>query len=261
MIEVIPFVSRTLGRPVEFAVLPPGRLTDDGRCFTLFLLHGMGGDHLRWPTRTALLDLVRDLPLLVVCPSVGESFYLNSDLGAYEDYVAHELVAWADAHFPTIPQASARAIGGYSMGGYGALLLALRNPDVFGAAFSHSGAVLTARATTEVGRPWELADTLYGVGPAGARKRRDHDILSLAARHLREDDAAGKMAYGGPALFLDCGTEDFLYYASRELTQAMRMLGVPYEYHEYPGDHDWSYWDRHVQDSLRFHCRKWGIAL
>ena len=84
--------------------------------------------------------------------------------------------------------------------------------------------------------------------------------MTLTQHFLREDADSGKLCYDGPTLYLDCGTEDFLYYASRELTQAMRMLGIPYEYHEYPGDHDWNYWDRHVQDSLRFHCRRWGIA-
>lgn len=258
--ETLQFDSKALGRIQPVTVIPPGRLTEAGRCFTLFLLHGMGGDHVSWITQTRIADYLADLPVLTIMPAVDDSFYLNSELGGYEDFLVRELMAFADARYPTLASAEGRATIGLSMGGYGALLLALRNPKVFGAAASHSGAVLTARATTELGRPWEWSKTLYGEGPQGARKRREHDILTLVQRYLREDPDTGKMRYVGPALYLDCGTEDFLYYASRELTQALRMLGVPYEYHEYPGDHEWGYWNRHVQDSLRFHCRRWGIA-
>lgn len=139
------------------------------------------------------------------------------------------------------------------MGGYGALILALRNPDLFGSAASHSGAVLTARATHEAGVKWELADTLYGTGKDGQIKRGTHDILTLAQKFLSVDKTTGKTIYSGPRLYLDCGTEDFLYYASRELTQAMRMLHIPYEYHESPGDHDWQYWKRATGTSFQFH--------
>ena len=257
--ETLQFNSVALGRSQSVTLIPPARLTPDGRCFVLFLLHGMGGDHARWVTQTRITDYLADLPVLVVMPSADDSFYLSSELGDYEAFLVQELTAFADARYPTLASAAGRATTGLSMGGYGALLLALRHPEVFGAAASHSGAVLTARATTELGKPWQWSKTLYGEGPEGQRKRRGHDILTLAQRFLREDQDTGKLRYAGPALYLDCGTEDFLYYASRELTQALRMTGVPYEYHEYPGDHDWQYWDRHVQDSLRFHCRRWGL--
>lgn len=258
--QTLQFDSKILGRAQPVTVIPPPRLTASGRCYTLFLLHGMSGDHASWVNGSRIADYLADLPILAVMPSVDDSFYLNSELGSYEDFLVQELVPFADAYYPTLANAEGRATTGLSMGGYGALLLALRHPDIFGAAASHSGAVLTARATTELGRPWEWSKTLYGEGLDGARKRREHDILTRAQRFLREDTDTARLRYDGPALYLDCGTEDFLYYASRELTQALRMVGVPYEYHEYPGDHDWGYWDSHVQDSLRFHCRRWGIT-
>lgn len=259
MRETLQFESLALGRTQLVTIIPPSRLTADGRCYTLFLLHGMGGDCTRWVSQTRIQEYLADLPILTVMPSADDSFYLNSSLGGYEDFIVCELVDFIDANYPTVASPEGRATTGLSMGGYGALLLALRHPEVFGAAASHSGAVLTARATTELGKPWEWSKTLYGEGPDGARKRREHDILTLAQRFLREDAVSGTLHYHGPALYLDCGTEDFLYYASRELTQALRMLHVPYEYHEYSGDHDWTYWDRHVQDSLRFHCARWGV--
>ena len=153
--ETLQFDSKALGRIQEVTLIPPKRLTAEGRCFTLFLLHGMGGDHTRWATQTRIADYLADLPVLSVMPSADDSFYLNSELGSYEDFLARELVEFVDAHYPTLASPEGRATTGLSMGGYGALLLALRRPEVFGAAASHSGAVLTARATTELGKPWE----------------------------------------------------------------------------------------------------------
>jgi putative tributyrin esterase len=258
-VETVGVPSVALGGEQPVAILPPDVLTRDGRCFTLLLLHGMGGDEGSWPRNCDLAALFARLPILVAMPSARDSFYLDSPVAAMETYIYRELLPYLDANFPTIPSAAGRGLTGLSMGGYGALLLALRNPNLFGSAASHSGAVLTSRATTEVGVRWELADKLYGVGPEGETKRRDHDLLVLAQRLRREDEDTGRMAYDGPVLYLDCGTEDFLFYASREFTQALRMARVPYEFHEYPGDHDWSYWGAHLRDSLRFHCRRWGI--
>ena len=252
--------SIALNRAQPVAVLPPSRLTKDGRCFTLLLLHGTGGRHASWPDNTRIAELVADLPVLVVMPSAENAFYLDSEVARMETYLCRELLPWIDGRYPTIASPEARGLTGLSMGGYGALLLALRNPGLFGAAASHSGAVLTSRATTEIGVRWEPAERLYGVGAAGEIKRREHDILALAEMFRQPDDRSGKLHYSGPALYLDCGTEDFLYYASRELTQAMRMLAIPYEYHESRGDHDWNYWRERLPQSLNFHCRQWGLT-
>ncbi len=259
-LEIHHIHSPALDRAQPVVIIPPARLMPEGRSFTLLLLHGTGGSHLSWPSNTDIAQLVANLPVTVVMPSADNAYYLDSDVAMMETFLCQELLPWIDARYPTLAAPQARGLTGLSMGGYGALLLALRRPDLFGSAASHSGAVLTSRATTEVGIRWELADRLYGVGTTGEIKRREHDILELALNFRHPDAATGKLRYGGPALYLDCGTEDFLYYASRELTQAMRMLGIPYEYHESPGDHDWSYWRGRLPQSLAFHCRQWGLA-
>jgi S-formylglutathione hydrolase FrmB len=250
--------SAVLGREQPVSVLPPDNLHADGSCNTLYLLHGAGGDHLSWPKNALIADLFAGLPIAVIMPSADNAYYLDSEVAPMETFLCNELAPYIDRSFPTIASATARGVTGLSMGGYGALLLALRRPDLFGSAASHSGAVLTARATTEVGLKWELADRLYGVGAEGERKRREHDILSLAQGFVDVDPTTATSRYRGPALYFDCGVDDFLFYASRTVTQTLRMLGIPYEYHEWPGDQNWDYWRAHISDSLRFHRERFA---
>jgi S-formylglutathione hydrolase FrmB len=127
---------------------------------------------------------------------------------------------------------------------------------VFGAAASHSGAVRFNLAEN-----WDVADRIFGPGDDGQRRRDEHDVVQLAAAYLTppptDDDRPG---YCGPAIYFDCGVSDFLFDTNRSLANALRAAQVPYEYHEYPGAHEWIYWDRHATDSLRFLARKLGIT-
>ena len=257
-VTTIHLPSRWLGRQQPVSVIAPNRLTEDGRCYTIYLLHGTGGTNKSWSANSPIAELAAEIPAAIVMPSAENSYYLDSQVAAMESFLCDELVPEVDNLFPTIKSAKGRAVTGYSMGGYGALLLALRRPELFGTAASHSGAVLTARATTEVGIKWEQADDLYGIGREGQLKRRDHDILSLVQKYITVDPESGRERYTGPALYLDCGADDFLFYASRALTEAMRMLHIPYEYHEWPGDHNWEYWSTHLHDSLEFHLRQFA---
>jgi putative tributyrin esterase len=255
-LRTITIDSPALGREQSVNFYLPTSAHPNKNWKTLFLMHGMGGDHTRWAANCDLEELTQDYPVLLVMPSCENSFYLDSPLGNMEWFICKDLIGYIDSNFPTDPSPKSRALTGYSMGGYGALLLALRNPDLFCSAASHSGAVLTARATHEAGVKWELADTLYGLGTEGELKRSDHDILTLTQRFLRTDNETGLAKYTGPKLYLDCGTEDFLYYASRELTQALRMLHIPYEYHESVGGHDWDYWSDAAKRSVEFHLKQ-----
>jgi S-formylglutathione hydrolase FrmB len=255
-LETVLVESKSLGRKQPVNLFLPHSSIDNSSWRTLFLLHGMGGDHTRWAQNCDLEKLVGDASVLLVMPSCENGFYLDSPLGNFESFICKDLIEYVQSRFPVDNNPSSRGITGYSMGGYGAMILALRNPDLFGSAASHSGAVLTARATQEVGVKWELADTLYGTGSDGNIKRSEHDVLSLAQKFIYTDSQTGSVTYSGPRLYFDCGQQDFLYYASREVTQAMRMLHIPYEYYETPGDHDWQYWSMAAFRSFEFHVNR-----
>lgn len=177
----------------------------------------------------------------------------------YDDYVAYDVVRHVDAKYRTLASRERRAIAGLSMGGYGAFTLALQYPGTFGAAASHSGVLWpTEFAPAPIGRPLPrspadsatIARTRQGFAPmlrvvmgsdsAGWYAR---DPATIAAR-LK---AAGKSI---PPLFADAGAEDVYSPQSRRFRDAMKSLGVPLEYREWPGGHDWTYWRAHLGESL-----------
>jgi S-formylglutathione hydrolase FrmB len=227
----------------------------------LYLLHGLSDDSTIWLRNTRLEWYVRELPLMVVLPDGYRGFYTDHEEGpAYARHVGRELVDFIDRNFRTRAERAGRAIGGLSMGGYGALRLALGYPDRFCSANSHSGAVGRSQADfspaaqaagRHKGKSAEFVAELrriFGEKPIGTR----HDLLELA-----------KMAHKGkalPHLLLDCGRKDYLLKDNREFHRALKESGIPHEYHEHAGAHDWDYWDRHVPDAIKFHCHNLQVG-
>jgi S-formylglutathione hydrolase FrmB len=219
---------------------------------TYYLLHGLSDDYTVWLRRTRIEWYVRDLPLIVVMPDGFRGFYTNNAEGpAYAEYVAGELVQFVERNFPARPQREARCIGGLSMGGYGALRLALGYPHLFASANSHSGALMHGtRNEPRPDGPLSPAEfhRIFGPAPAGS----NHDLLALAQRAIRPGAAL-------PRLLIDCGTDDFLLDDNRTFRRGLDRIGVPHEYREFPGAHTWDYWDEHVRDALAFHAEALGL--
>jgi putative tributyrin esterase len=222
----------------------------------LYLLHGIGGDSTSWMRHSRIEWYLRDLPLIVVMPDGYRGFYTDNEHGpAFAKHIAGEMVNFVDRMFQTKAERSARAVGGLSMGGYGAMRLGLGFADKFCSVNTHSGALGRSNAdfsheAEEAGRHKDkpkafLAELrqIFGARPNGT----SHDILLLAQR-ARE---SGKL----PSILIDCGTEDFLLEDNREFHRQLTAAGVAHEYREHPGAHDWDYWDRHIQGALEFHCR------
>lgn len=212
-----------------------------------YLLHGLSDDHTIWHRRTSIERYVQGLPLIVVMPDGGRSFYTDAEQGfAYETAIIRDLIGYLDRIFPTKAERAGRCIGGLSMGGYGALRLALRFPEMFCSAVSHSGKLDFARETWGDPRAAEF-ERIVGKNPLGG----PNDLFALAEKVDRSLL---------PALRIDCGTEDALLGCNRDFHAHLESLGIPHEYAEYPGGHDWAYWDTHVQEAIAFHVRNLGIA-
>lgn len=198
----------------------------------LYLLHGLSDDHTAWSRRTSLERYVQDLPLIVVMPNGERGFYTdakNKPKSAFETNLVKDIVGFVDRTFRTIPTREGRVAAGLSMGGYGALKLALKYPDLFCAAASHSGAVDFARRDFAQGDDWGWEWRLIlGDTPADGLD----DLFALAP---------GLDLANLPALRIDCGTDDFLIEPNRAFTAHLTALGLPHEYQEHPGGHDWEY--------------------
>lgn len=237
--------SKVLGKHVGTYVYVP----DDVKppFATLYLLHGLSDDYSIWLRRTSIERYATKQPLIIVMPDGFRGFYTdNHDGPAYATYIAEELVATIDRLFPTSAKRAARGVGGLSMGGYGALRLGLGFPKVFSAVTSHSGAVMhgSRNQLRKEGpvSPAEFRRT-FGPKPTGS----DHDLVALAKRRK----SAGKL----PKIRIDCGVDDFLIEDNRSFHAKLNALRVPHEYAEFPGAHNWEYWDLHVQEALAFHVK------
>ena len=230
------FHAKALEKWSSMAVLlPEGK----GPFPVLYLLHGLSDDHTAWLRRTSIERYVEGMGLIVVMPDGHRSWYVNDPRAgghAYEDHIVKDVVGFVDRSFRTVPGRRGRAIAGLSMGGFGAVMLALRHPELFCAACSHSGALA---AFHDGARHSEGLLALTSAVPPGK-----HDCFRLARRL--------KPPRRRPALRLDCGTEDFLLPGNRAFHAHLAKLGLPHVYEEYPGDHNWGYWDLHVQDTIRF---------
>lgn len=233
--------SNVLGKQVGSYLLLP----DQGKPpFAVFyLLHGLSDDHTIWLRRTAIERYVAGLPLIVVMPDGFRGFYTDHANGPpYGQYLAEELPAFIERNFPAKKTRTGRSIGGLSMGGYGALRIALAHPDRYISAHSHSGAFWPYEWLNPTPTEKREKELIFGSSSHGA----NHDLIALAKRAKRKGPL--------PALRIDCGTEDFLLEQNRRLHRELDQLHVPHQYEEFPGKHNWEYWDEHIQEALRFHA-------
>jgi S-formylglutathione hydrolase FrmB len=283
------FLSDALGVRKHLVVyLPPSYERDATRRFpVVYYLHGLSGTETDWISKGSI-DVAADSlfgaghpQMIIVMPDGDDGWYTTwvdqvayrtcaDTLHAespdrycvqherYDEYVAHDVVGYVDAHYRTLPDRAHRGIGGLSMGGYGATILALRNPDVFGAAASHSGVVSPLYvgphpfvapghyATTadelriNSGSFWPRYLLYWGTDMS---RWRDADPATAAALLVGHGSRV-------PALFIDCGTEDGLIDQNRALHAELTRLGIQHTYAEWPGAHTWRYWSAHVAESL-----------
>jgi putative tributyrin esterase len=293
------FTSEALGVGKDvYVYLPEGYATSTKRYPVFYYLHGLGGDERNWLEGGNLEQAANALGLqaIVVMPDGDNHFYVDghspTDYDAclkdgtglfiptqnraktcvrtakYETYLTKDLIAWVDSSYRTIATREGRAIAGLSMGGYGALVLAMRNPRLFVAAASHSGvdALLYAGPFPYVKGKVNLiekpADWGAGFGGFGAWIR---GIYGPDIANWRAHDPAflvEQLQPDGPALYLDCGTEDgfMLHHGMQYLHDLLLAKDVAHEYYLGPGGHDFEFWAARLPKSLAFLASKTEAA-
>lgn len=244
----IDYFSRSLQKASAFNIVFPDN-PDIPRPWSVFyLLHGLSDDHTIWARRTSIERYVEGKPLVVVMPDGGRGWYTNAKEGfAHEDDLIKDVVALVDRTFPVKAERSGRCIGGLSMGGYGAAKVGCKHHEMFASVSSHSGAV-------------GIAHDPERVKSLGAEF---HRIFGDDLRDGPEDPFAivKKVDHGRlPAMRLDCGKDDFLLEENREFHAHLECLHIAHEYEEFPGGHNWEYWDLHVREAIAFHLRNLKIS-
>jgi S-formylglutathione hydrolase FrmB len=242
VVDTIQTFSTSMHRNIHSVVIVPDNYAAGKEFPVVYLLHGYSGNHLDWITKAKGFEKAADqYNVIIVCPDGGfGSWYLNSPVDStsrYETFIVDELVKSIDAKYKTIKSRTGRAITGLSMGGHGALLLAFKHQDVFGAAGSMSGGVDI--------RPfpgnWDMAKILgpYAVYPENWEKNTVINMLHL-------------LTPKSLAIVIDCGTEDFFYAVNKNLHEQLLYRNIPHDFISRPGGHSWPYWTNAVKFQLLF---------
>ncbi|MDO5747958.1 MAG: alpha/beta hydrolase family protein [Actinomycetaceae bacterium] len=213
----------------------------------LYLLHGLNGNHSVWNTYSRLDHLADQHNVAIVCPSGYRSFWINQALGMrVRDWVTEELPRFIKRTFDVDTSRERTYIGGMSMGGFGAVYLALQRPDLYGHVFSLSGVLDVNDSIGRKSLPGFYHTSLGGADPKGT----EYDLLASVCTY------ADKCAHHGvttPDMAILCGTEDSLLNQSQRFCQSARTAGVTV-YEDYrPGEHDYKYWTPalyHAMDML-----------
>jgi enterochelin esterase-like enzyme len=258
-IEKIDFISPSLNQMMKMNVYFPPDYDKTKTYPVLYLLHGSTANEdfimpLLGVNRKSdkLIQDGKIRPMIIVAPYIRNSWCLNSSWfngvhiidkvtkegcteGKYEDYMMKDVIGYVEAHYPVIKNRDNRYIGGISMGGFGALYLAFRHPDMFSKVGGHSAALFSSYPDIEIVK-W-----LYSNGWSKGR-----NPIELA----KNKDLKGLKIY------LDCGDKDKLLPDSNELEKVLLSRNFSVEKHIGPGDHALIYWMKNMEDYLLFYGAK-----
>lgn len=223
--------KNNLSSPENVLVIVPDGASSTNRMPTVYLLNGYTGDEGSWyKCQPRLAELADKYGMIMVMPDGRDSWYWDSpNMEGFkmESFIIDELVPAIDAKYPTKPSKDYRAITGLSMGGHGALKLALEHPDVFGSAGSTSGGV----DLTRFKKSWNLAKHLgeYEDNPSLWKDMTVYYIID-------------KVEPGKINMIFDCGVDDFFAEANNALHEKLVEKKWPHDYISRPGKHTQGYW-------------------
>ncbi|QRR01177.1 alpha/beta hydrolase [Dyadobacter sandarakinus] len=242
IVDTVETYSNAMKKSIKAVVVRPDNYNTASAMPVVYLLHGYSGNYADWITKANDFKSAADrYQMMIVCPDGGfGSWYWDSPADnqwKYETYLSGELVRWIDSKYKTIKDRKGRAITGLSMGGHGALYLAMRHQDIFGAAGSMSGGVDIRPYPNN----WDMAKRLGTYAEQPERWERNTVINML---HLLTPNAL--------ALMIDCGTEDFFFKVNEKLHEELLYRGIQHDYVTRPGAHNWPYWNNAVKYQLLF---------
>lgn len=272
--QEVSFQSEAVNRDMRFnIVLPKDYITSGKHYPVLYMLHGLTANYLEW-TKLGVPQYANRHDLIVVMADGGNSWYLNwaksyeGQKNNWDDYITKELIGYVDSHYRTIAKRQGRAISGLSMGGYGALAVGLRHPDMFCSIASHSGALKISKdwydALKEGEKPFVVWPEALEHGSKGQRpnipgfstqkERTPRGEIFLTEKDIEAADPF-KLVLKIPIekiphIYLDCGVEDGLLKGSQDFMKLLMENKIPFTYAESAGEHDESYWWREVGLSM-----------
>jgi putative tributyrin esterase len=238
------FHSAALNRDMPYRVVLPASVAAGQELPVVYVLHGGGGDFREWSNDSDVAQFA-ERGLILVMPEGNSSYYTNSvqqPQDRYEDYIVSDLISDVESKFPAAIGRPNRAIVGISMGGFGAVTLAIRHPGLFAFAGGLSSAIDVPRRAFSIKRLQQSRHYESIFGPSESQTRRDKDPFVLFKRASPE---------GAPYFFLTCGEQEGLLPASREFAALLAQRHFRYEFHSVRGGHDWNQWNAWLPDLFR----------
>jgi S-formylglutathione hydrolase FrmB len=242
--------SPSLGKELRFAIqLPPSYERDTNRRYAvLYFLHGMNGNEREFERRgvAAAINKMREEgkigEFIIVSPAGENSFYLNAKNGVrYEDAIIKDLIPYIEKTYRVTGTQATRSIQGISMGGWGALYLAFKHPEMFSTVTTHSAALVP-----ELPHPQgadrrsqfllQLVGRIFGDPPDEEYFRASNPIFVV-----EQNLAAIKKS--GIKVYFDCGEQDRYGFQepNKAFDEKLTKIGLAHEFHMYPGGHGWEY--------------------
>lgn len=254
--------SKILGTTVSYAVLLPEHYDASKDSYpVVYLLHGYGDNQTGWYNQWGQIQTYVDLysteivPAIYVMPMGYETYYVNKFDGTipYMDFFTNELVPAIDSKYRTKKDKTQRAVMGYSMGAFGAIILPMLNPTIFGTSVPLSISMRTeAQYMAESQSGWnsQWGKCFGGIGLTGTARLTDyyktHNPLSLFGQ-------ADVSKYADLRYFIDCGDdEESLDISNGALHNLMASKNIRHEYRVRNGAHDWVYWHGALHEALLF---------
>jgi S-formylglutathione hydrolase FrmB len=250
------FFSQSLQRDMQYRVFLP-QAAGNQKLPAVYLLHGGGGNGFRDWSNDSDVARFASQGLLLVMPEADYSYYTNAaqrPQDRYEDYIMVDLQADVEQRFPVRSHRGGRAIIGVSMGGFGAVKLALRHPEQFGFAGALSPAIDAPRRRFTWRRIDQSRHFQEIFGPEDSPTRHDNDPFFL----VRGADAAQT-----PYFYMTCGKQEGLLAPVREFSALLDRYHIAHEFHTVAGGHDWNNWNSQlpgVFGSLTDHLAKPGAT-
>jgi S-formylglutathione hydrolase FrmB len=274
VVEFRTFQSEALGTSQPYSIfLPPSYARETTRKYpVVFFLHGLNNDHTSWTVdrygnlqnKVEEMILAKKVPeFIMVHPKADNGFYCNYADGSkrYEDLITKDVVSYVEATYRVKSGKANRAIGGTSMGGYGALKIAMKFPGEYASVVAHSPIIFAGKNPLDV--PEEMKSSRYYQFFVGI-------LRPLFGEPLRQElwdennplvlAKSGKL--DGLHVWFDYGTDDryiqsiHIDQGIKELDQELTAAGVKHTFKIYPGEpHGWALVAAHIEDTLSFLCQ------
>jgi S-formylglutathione hydrolase FrmB len=250
------FSSEVLRTAANIQFMIPDK--SEGPYKVVYLLHGLRSNQGSWLDYSMLPYYGKDYNAVFVMPEAGRSFYFDLKYGRnYYTFVAEELPQITKRIFNISAKREDSAVIGYSMGGNGALKLALSKPEQYGFCGSISAACLYFKPVLDALRndvssfkyvdaseAQEVIKDIYAIYGENLEYRLEGDVPDLV-----KNFPADKLK---PKIYATCGTQDDLIKENNRFCNEMKHTDFDFTFEEWPGDHNWDFFNEALKKTLEF---------